>query len=267
MIQRRPSSGFGSGYTAIVEQIATNTPDSTLLNFGILRLRSGSETDSHYRSVSETERAFLLLSGEVRFEYRVANSDVAHATARRDDFFEDEPTAFHVPGGVEVEISVQSAEAELVIQEVANPRQFAPRLWRAGEYRSELFSEGVLEGVSTRRVRTIFDAATAPESAMVLGEVCSPQGRWSSYPPHTHAHPEIYHFRFSPVAGFGYSEQGDQVYRIEHEDTALIPPNVTHPQVAAAGYALFYVWGIPHLPNDRFGPDSRQFVDRHKWLV
>jgi 5-deoxy-glucuronate isomerase len=37
--------------------------------------------------------------------------------------------------------------------------------------------------------------------------------------------------------------------------------------VAAPGYAMHYVWMIPHLADARFGPDSRQFVAEHSWLL
>ena len=57
---------------------------------------------------------------------------------------------------------------------------------------------------------------------MVLGEVINHPGRWSSYPPHSHAHPEIYHYRFHPEQGFGFSQTGDEVYRVTHRDTVTI---------------------------------------------
>jgi len=40
-----------------------------------------------------------------------------------------------------------------------------------------------------------------------------------------------------------------------------------HPQTAAPGYAMFYVWTIPHLPGNRFGPDSRIFEEKHSWVM
>lgn len=262
MLIRRPVDGFGLGYTPIVEHIDNRGPNSMLLDFGVLRMRRESAEHAHYRNSANTERAFLLLSGEVVFSY-----GGVHAVARRSNPFDDEPTVLHVPARVMVEIEAKSDAVEIVIQQVFNEMHFAARVLREGDYRSDMFGEGVLEGTSTRCVRTLFDAATVPDSAMVMGEVLSSQGRWSSYPPHTHAHPEIYHFRFSPAHGFGYSEHGDDVHKIQHEDSALISPNVTHPQATAPGYALFYVWSIPHLPHDRFGPDSRRFVSRHRWLV
>jgi len=30
---------------------------------------------------------------------------------------------------------------------------------------------------------------------------------------------------------------------------------------------MYYIWMIPHLPGDRFGPDSRNFRSEHTWVM
>ena len=45
-----------------------------------------------------------------------------------------------------------------------------------------------------------------------------------------------------------------------------IPSNVVHPQCAPPGYAMYYMWMIPHLNEDRFGPDSRVFRPEYEWV-
>ena len=256
----QPGQEFPIGYTPITEQDGRHA--DMLMDFGILKLRGGES----YRNTDTRERAFLLMDGDVEFVWSNGGLEQS-ARCARSNILEQEPFALHVPSGVSVELRAHSAVCEVAVQATRNPRRFEPRLWRPGEYRSEEFGKGTLQDTSTRRVRTIFDAATAPESAMVLGEVINFPGKWSSYPPHTHAQPEIYHFRFFPRQGFGFSEQGEQVYRVRHCDTVTIEPFVTHPQTAAPGYAMYYIWMIPHLPNDRFGPDSRIFEDEHRWVM
>jgi len=255
---------FPVGYTSVT-QIGGNHSEM-LTDFGIVRI----EPDHPFTSSFEDrEQAFLLLSGTVRFEWRTAGGSSAFETSRS-NLLEEEPTVLHVPRGSAVTLSNAGAgggTAELAVQRVRNSRRFEPRLWKPGDYRSEQFGKGTLQDTSTRTVRTFFDAATAPESEMVLGEVVNFPGKWSSYPPHHHAQPEIYHFRFFPSQGFGFSQQGDQLYRVQNGDTVTIPPHVVHPQCAAPGYAMYYIWMIPHLPDDRFGPDSRIFVKEHEWVM
>ena len=99
------------------------------------------------------------------------------------------------------------------------------------------------------------------------GEVVNGAGKWSSYPPHHHPQWEMYHYRFFPANGFAYSEQGDEVFKVKDGDTAVIPPGLAHPQCAAPGYALAYLWAIRHLDGCRFGSDSHIFVPEHAWTL
>jgi 5-deoxy-glucuronate isomerase len=115
-------------------------------------------------------------------------------------------------------------------------------------------------------VRSAIADASAPHSALVLGEVINRPGCWSSYPPHHHPHPEIYHYRFLPEAGFGYCEEGEQVYKVRHRDTVVLSPGLTHPQTSAPGYTMVYLWTMPHLEGNRFRDESREFVQEHAWL-
>jgi 5-deoxy-glucuronate isomerase len=251
----RGSSPFGYGYTPITEIEGANA--SMLMDFGILRLRPGEEWEDE----EEKERAFLLMTGSVRVGWGERSK-----TITRDSLLDQGPWVLHVPPGVAVALEA-SANAELAVQKVRHDGTFEACLYGPEDCRSERFGEGTMQGTATRVVRTVFDAASAPYSNMVLGEVVNYPGKWSSYPPHHHPQPEVYHYRFSPRGGYGYSEHGEEVFKVHDGDTALIAPRVTHPQTAAPGYAMYYIWMIPHLEDARFGPDSREFVPEHLWLT
>jgi len=260
MILKRPDSGFTDGYYTLAEEGGLNS--DMLMDFGLLRLAQGQA----YECSREKERAYLLMNGKVRLSWDGAAGSGSE-TCERWNLLDEQPFALHVPSAYTVRIEALSDDVEIAVQRVTNPRQFEARLWAPGMFRSEVFGEGTLQGTSTRTVRTIFDAADVPESAMVLGEVVNHPGKWSSYPPHDHAHPEIYHFRFFPPQGFGLSIQGEEVFIVRDGDTAMIPGGVVHPQASAPGYAMYYIWLIPHLPGDRFGPDSRIFREEHTWVM
>ncbi|NNK97135.1 MAG: 5-deoxyglucuronate isomerase, partial [Desulfobacterales bacterium] len=133
--------------------------------------------------------------------------------------------------------------------------------------RTDVFGAGTLNETSIRSVRTVFDGKINPASNMVLGEVINHPGKWSSYPPHDHPQPEIYHYRFFPPQGFGISVLDEEPHLVKHGDTSLIAPDKTHSQGAAPGYAMYYIWMIPHLPDDRWLPTTRYFREEHKWLL
>ena len=260
MIIRRQGKPFPRGYTAITQ--LDGACSEMLMDVGILKL---GHRDA-WSSDDQKERAFLLLTGNVRFEWH-SGGEISREQVLRTTLLDEEPTALHVPSGTTVTIAALDGPAELAVQKVRNSNSFAPKLWKPGEYRCDRFGEGTLQDTSTRTVRTIFDAATAPKSGMVLGEVINHPGKWSSYPPHDHAQPEVYHYRFFPEHGFGHAEREDEVFKVRNCDSYAIPPGVTHSQCAAPGYAMYYIWMIPHLPDDRFGPDSRIFRNEHSWVM
>jgi 5-deoxy-glucuronate isomerase len=251
----RGRTPFDHGYTPITEIDGQNA--SMLMDFGILCLRSG----ERWEDSDGKERGFLLMSGELHIAWDDREGDITRAS-----LLDEGPWVLHVPPGTRVTFRA-SADCELAVQKVPHDGSFEPRLYAPGDCRSERFGEGTMQGTATRTVRTVFDAASAPYSNMVLGEVVNHPGKWSSYPPHHHPQPEVYHYRFFPRGGYGYSEHGEQVFKVHDGDTALIAPRVTHPQTAAPGYAMYYIWMIPHLADARFGPDSREFVPEHRWLT
>jgi 5-deoxy-glucuronate isomerase len=75
----------------------------------------------------------------------------------------------------------------------------------------------------------------------------------------------VYYYRFHPSQGFGFSCEGEDVYKVYDGDTAVIRGGVVHPQTAAPGYAMYYVWVIPHTPK-RWVLD-RQYLDKDVWML
>jgi len=237
-----------SGFTALTDSSGEN---GFGLGFGIIRLSAGQA----FLDERHEERAFFHLEGEALISFGGES-----AVARRSDVVEELPTVVHVPSGDAVEIRCSSENTELVVFSVVNPGTFAGRIIAPSDIsRTRLMSKRHPESTE-RELRTVLDDEGAPHSNMTVGELVNLPGKWSSYPPHTHPHPEIYHYRFAPHHGFGYSQVGDEVHVVRNGDTVLIPPGETHPQVSAPGFTMVYLWGMPHLPEERFGAASRRFL-------
>ena len=246
----RQKGEFDPGYTRVGAALG--------LEFGILRLRAAQSWGE--RCGQET--AWLLLGGEARLEWEGGRAQV-----RRRSLAEESPTVLHLPAGASARLVGEGGGAEFAVAGVANSRSFPPRLILPAEVHSALFAPPKLGAAAERVVRSAIADATAPHSNLTLGEVINRPGCWSSYPPHHHPHPEIYHYRFEPEGGFGYCEEGEQVYKVRHRDTAVLAPGLTHPQTSAPGYTMVYVWTMPHLEGNRFRDDSREFVKEHAWLT
>jgi len=246
--------GFPAGHTAITREGEARL--DTGVDFGINRFREGeSLAEAHPK-----ETAWLLLDGEAEVEWPSESARV-----RRTSLFDEPPTALHVPGGTRVSIRTRDRGSEWAVIRATNERGFAARLFRPEELKPEYRGEGLVQGTSLRNVRLIFDDTTRPEANLVLGEVVNYPGRWSSYPPHHHPQAEIYHYRFTLPQGYGHAELGDEVYQVRSHDTIKILDGVSHAQVSAPGYGMYYIWIVRHLPGNRY--TGFRFTEEHAWVL
>jgi 5-deoxy-glucuronate isomerase len=204
------------------------------------------------------ESAFLLLDGEVSFEWNGHEEN-----ASRHNVFDELPTTLHVSASTDVVISAKS-HAEVLIQKTFNPRSFQPAFYPPASIKNVFLGADNMQGCAKRILRDIFNYGNAPYSNMVLGEDLHLPGRWSSYPPHYHPQPEVYYYRFDKLQGFGVTIVGDDAFVIKNNHICAIPGGMCHPQVSAPGYAMYYAWMIRHL-------DGNPWTDRiddpeHVWL-
>lgn len=132
-------------------------------------------------------------------------------------------------------------------------------------------------GQSTRQV-TNFMTPEAFHGAdkLICCEVLTPDGNWSSYPPHKHddtegspAHlEEIYYFRVGRAGTTAYAPEGFALHRtytadgsldatvtVGDGDAFLVPRGYHGPCVAAPGYPLYYL-------NVMAGPDEER-----RWAI
>jgi 5-deoxy-glucuronate isomerase len=183
----------------------------------------------------------------------------------RSSLFDESASCLHLPANTGLTIEART-DAELTSYACGNTRQFGARVYTPEQVPNEHRGAGQVAGRCLRFVRTIFDGSNAPENAeLVLGEVVTLPGGWSSYPPHHHRQPEIYHYRFTAPQGFGHAELGNEVVKVRHGDTVCIPPGLDHAQCAAPGYGMYYSWVIRHLPDDPYTvPD---FTEEHAWTM
>jgi 5-deoxy-glucuronate isomerase len=130
-------------------------------------------------------------------------------------------------------------------------------------------------GQASRQINNFAGPGTGFADKLLAVEVLTPEGNWSSYPPHKHdedvpgvetALEEIYYFE---VAGDGIGYQRaygpgiDILEEVRTGDTVLLPSGYHGPSMAAPGYHLYYL-------NVMAGPGGREwlFTDdpAHAWL-
>lgn len=224
------------------------------LYFSSLKLNKGQE----YRFNARYEFAALLMTGRVRFHY----ADQQHL-AERCDYFTQMPKALHCAAQTNAWIEALT-DCELLLIETENSQSFEPVFFDERNcLEIDARGKSLLEDTSHRQVRTLFDKRNRPQSNLVLGEIITYQGRWSSYPSHYHDQAELYHYRFSEPQGFAFAEQGNKVLRVGHYDTYSIAAGEAHAHCTAPGYALYTLWCIRHLPANPYLVPT--FDTAHNW--
>jgi 5-deoxy-glucuronate isomerase len=239
----------------------------TYTGLRVLRLAAGAR-----RTVATGEfEAFVLpLSGSVTVEV----DGERYPLAGRESVFARVTDFAYVPRDAEVELSTVDG-CELALPMARCTRRLAPKYGPAERVPVEVRGAGnATRQVTNFGVPGVWDHADKLNAC----ELITPDGNWSSYPPHKHddtepcpvVNEEIYYFRIEGAAGFGfhrtYTADGaiDEHVTVRDGDVFLIPRGYHGPCVAAPGYPMYYL-------NVLAGPDperSMAFCDdpAHAWV-
>jgi 5-deoxy-glucuronate isomerase len=112
-------------------------------------------------------------------------------------------------------------------------------------------------GQASRQVNNLCTPESFPADKLIVVEVLTPGGNWSSYPPHKHDEQredemeleEIYYFEVAGDAGLAYQRvyssgpdrQIDVLAEVRGGDVVLVPYGYHGPSMAAPGYDLYYL--------------------------
>ena len=223
----------------------------TYCGLRIVRLEPGSRSEL---DTGDEELAILPLAGSARVEI----DGLEFGLAGRKSVFERVTDWAYAPVAAHVAIS-SDVRAELALASARAERRFEPAYVAAADVPVEIRGAGQ----ATRQV-TNFLAPGAFDAVdrLICVEVLTPDGNWSSYPPHKHDdtpdslanNEEIYYFRIGRAGttatsgeGFGlhrtYTADGsiDETVVVRDGDAFLVPRGYHGPCVAAPGYPLYYL--------------------------
>jgi 5-deoxy-glucuronate isomerase len=211
------------------------------------------------------ECCMVLLGGRLD---AAANGEEWRGLGGRDTPFDGLPHALYAPPGTRVRIEGR-AEVALCYA----PAEKGVEARAIGPDEVEVGTRG--SGAMERRIHNILMAGAAAESLLVT-EVLTPAGHWSSYPPHKHDREapgetyleETYYHRLRPAHGFGlqrvYTDDGslDESVAFGDGDVVLVPRGY-HTVSAPPGYELYYL-------NVMAGPRREWKITNdpdHEWLL
>ena len=236
------------------------------VGFEVYRLPRGARFE---RPTGESEVCTVVLSGRADFAF---GEHRWHDVGARASVFAGTPDSIYAPPGGTLSIVASSETCEVALCWAPAKRGMEPAHFPASEVRP--FKRG--SGHTERTIHNLL-MEDRPAESLLVTEVLTPGGNWSSYPPHKHDTDdppretyleETYYHRMLQPEGFAvqlvYTDDRslDEAIQVRDGDVVLVPRGY-HPVAAGPGYDLYYL-------NVMAGPKRRWAVTtdpQHRWQL
>ena len=237
---RKPTGTHGK-----VHDISASDAGWGYVGFSLFRLRAG---DSVAETTGDREVILVLVEGHAHIHG--AGQDWGVMGERMDVFEKTPPHCLYLPDGTAWNAK---AVTDCTLAVCTAPGRGGHAAQRLGPEGIELTPRG--QGANTRHINNIAMEGRDVAGSLLVTEVFTPAGNWSSYPSHRHDEDdfprmtyleETYYHRLNPAQGFGiqrvYTEDGtlDETMAVKNHDVVLVPRG-HHPCGAPYGYEMYYL--------------------------
>ncbi|TMD92814.1 MAG: 5-deoxy-glucuronate isomerase [Chloroflexi bacterium] len=254
------------GADGLLVSITRESAGWSYVGFDVYRLARGANLD---RATGQHEVCAVLLSGRADVSF---GSNKWAGVGSRSSVFDGAPDAVYAPPGGTIAVTAASDLCEVALCWAPAERGAEPALMPASAVKP--FKRG--SGSTERTIHNIL-MEDRPAESLLVTEVLTPGGNWSSYPPHKHDTDdgpretyleETYYHRTARPEGFAvqlvYTDDRslDEAIQVRDGDVVLVPRGY-HPVAAAPGYDLYYL-------NVMAGPRRRWLVTTdpdHRWQL
>lgn len=219
------------------------------LNFAARRLSRG---DTWQHSTGESELALVILGGVASVR---SSRGEWEGIGRRPDVFSGMPYTLYLPRQTQFTLEATSDTLDVAYGWCRVDSDHPAALVHPEDVGVEIRGGGN----ATRQINNMLPPGFDCERLVVV-EVYTPSGNWSSYPPHKHDEhreddegnlleadlEEIYFYKIDRPAGYAYQRvytgdgDLDELVRAENDDVVLVPRGY-HPVVSAHGYNTYYL--------------------------
>lgn len=220
-----------------------------LLHFAARRLAPGASWEFATR---DFEYALVWLGGVAQVQTSAGNWD---RVGRRPDVFSGMPYTLYLPRQTDVSIRALDEDVDIGYGWCVTDQDHPIRLVTPEQVRVEIRGGGN----ATRQINDMIPPGFDCHRLVVV-EVYTPSGNWSSYPPHKHDQhrlddrgelleadlEETYFYKLDRPEGYAfqrvYTADGglDELIRAEDNHLVLVPEGY-HPVVSAHGYNTYYL--------------------------
>jgi 5-deoxy-glucuronate isomerase len=219
------------------------------LHFAVRRMAPG---ERWQQETGEAEYALVVLGGICSVQ---SSRGRWPRIGRRPDVFSGMPYALYLPRRTSFTLEALSDHVEVAYGWCAGSEDHAAHLVTPDQVGVEIRGGGN----ATRQINDLLPPGFACQRLVVV-EVYTPSGNWSSYPPHKHdAHrvdeagnlleadlEEVYFYKLDPSEGYAYQRvytadgRLDELILARHNDLVMVPEGY-HPVVSAHGYTTYYL--------------------------
>lgn len=223
----------------------------------------------------EAECCLVLLRGACRVAYDGPRSapggSGSAALGPRRDVFSGYPHALYLPRRTRFTVTADE-RTELADGRAPTTRQLTPHVIRPEDCGTEIRGGAN----ATRQIVDILPPSF-PADRLLVCEVFTPGGNWSSYPPHKHDQDrpphearleEIYYYRFAHRDAYGmqrlYGPAEDRAVTVGHGDVVLIRSGY-HPFVTAHGYDAYYLNVLAGTRRSMAASDDPRYAAFRAW--
>ncbi len=228
-----------------VHQITPESAGWRYVGFSLYRLRPG---DTAAEATGAREVMLVMVQGKASITG--AGQDWGVLGDRMDVFEKSPPHCLYLPGGCEW---AATATTDCIIAVCSAPATGGHAARRIGPDGITLTARG--KGTNTRYLNNIAMENEDFCDSLLVTEVFTPAGHWSSYPSHRHDEDdyprityleETYYHRIDPASGFGiqrvYTDDGslDETMAVSDGDVVLVPRG-HHPCGAPYGFGMYYL--------------------------
>ena len=233
------------GRHGLVHDITPESAGWGYVGFHLWRLGPGETASGH---LDGREAIIVLVEGKARITG--AGRDWGEMGERLSVFDRTPPHCLYLPEGSDWQAT---ATTDLTLALCTAPGRGTHGPARIGPAGIATLSRG--KGTNTRMVNTIAMEERDVAGSLLVTEVFTPSGHWSSWPAHRHDEDdfprmtyleETYYHRLNPAQGFGnqrvWTEDGtlDETMAVADHDVVLVPRG-HHPCGAPYGYEMYYL--------------------------
>jgi 5-deoxy-glucuronate isomerase len=209
-------------------------------------VRAPKKGDSFRARTDSTELCIVMLGGSCSIE---SSAGTWRHVGKRPNVFEGMPYAVYLPIHTEYAVSAET-DCELALCSSRAEESHPARLIVPEDVELEVRGGGNATRQINHIIKPEFDA-----QRLLIVEVYTPSGNWSSYPPHKHdVHnppvevdlEEIYYYKIDRPEGYAiqrlyFANRSIDTALVVRDGELVLVPEGYHPVVAAHGYNVYYL--------------------------